>query len=151
MALAAVGFYLVGSIPFSFLIARLFKGVDIRQHGSGNVGATNVTRVVGRLPGALALLLDMGKGASATFLTQLYAVPIALAGLAVIGHNWSAFLKFRGGKGVATSMGILLVLSWPAFLITLGIWLVVFIHIDPARVRRLYDGADAVAPCFISL
>jgi len=149
LALAAVSFYLLGSIPFSFLIARLFKGIDIRQYGSGNVGATNVTRVIGRLPGALALILDMGKGALVAFLAQLYAVPIVLAGLAVIGHNWSVFLRFTGGKGVATSLGILLIISWPAFLITLGVWLVVLVltrHVSVGSMTALMLSPLALFP-----
>lgn len=113
---------MLGAIPFSYLIARFLKGVDIRQHGSGNVGAANVARVSGLLCGILALLLDLTKGALAAFLATLWSVPVMFAGLAVIGHNWSIFLRFSGGKGVATSLGILAVLAPPAFLIALLIW-----------------------------
>ena len=120
---AAVGCYLVGSLPFSYLVARL-KRIDIRQHGSGNVGATNVTRVVGAGYGAAALLGDVGKGVFAAWLTGLLGVPPWLSGLAVVGHNWSIFLKFTGGKGVATTLGLLLVFSWPTVLVTVAIWLV---------------------------
>ena len=119
---AAVGCYLVGALPFSYLVARL-KRIDIRQRGSGNVGATNVTRVVGAGYGALALLGDMGKGVFAAWLTGLLGAPLWLSGLAVIGHNWSIFLKFTGGKGVATTLGVLLFFSWPTLLVTLLIWL----------------------------
>lgn len=115
--------YLLGSVPFSYLIARL-KNIDIRQHGSGNVGATNVTRVVGVGYGALALIGDMGKGVAAAWLTSVVNAPGWLSGLAVVGHNWSIWLKFRGGKGVATTLGLLLFFSWPALLVTVGIWLV---------------------------
>ncbi len=120
---AAVGCYLVGALPFSYLVARL-KRIDIRQHGSGNVGATNVTRVVGAGYGALALLGDVGKGVFAAWLTGALGVPLWLSGLAVVGHNWSIFLKFTGGKGVATTLGVLLFFSWPTLLVTLLIWLV---------------------------
>lgn len=120
---AAVGCYLVGSLPFSYLVARL-KRIDIRQHGSGNVGATNVTRVVGVGYGVLALIGDVGKGVFAAWLTNLLSVPLWLSGLAVVGHNWSVFLKFTGGKGVATTLGLLLVFSWPTLLVTLALWVV---------------------------
>lgn len=120
---AAVGCYLVGSLPFSYLVARL-KRIDIRQHGSGNVGATNVTRVVGVGYGVLALIGDVGKGIVAAWLTKLLSVPLWLSGLAVVGHNWSVFLKFTGGKGVATTIGLLLVFSWPTLLVTLALWVV---------------------------
>ncbi|MFN4218925.1 MAG: glycerol-3-phosphate 1-O-acyltransferase PlsY [Candidatus Bipolaricaulia bacterium] len=118
---AAVGCYLVGSLPFSYLVARL-KRIDIRQHGSGNVGATNVTRVVGAGYGALALIGDVGKGVFAAWLTGFLNAPLWLSGLAVVGHNWSLFLKFTGGKGVATTLGLLLVFSWPTLLVTLALW-----------------------------
>ncbi len=120
---AAVSCYLIGSLPFSYLVARL-KNIDIRQHGSGNVGATNVTRVVGVGYGALALLGDVGKGVVAAWLTSWLGVPLWLSGLAVVGHNWSIFLKFTGGKGVATTLGLLLFFSWPALLVTVGVWIV---------------------------
>jgi glycerol-3-phosphate acyltransferase PlsY len=120
---AAVGCYLVGSLPFSYLVARL-KRIDIRQHGSGNVGATNVTRVVGAGYGALALLGDVGKGVFAAWLTGVLGAPVWLSGLAVVGHNWSVFLKFTGGKGVATTLGVLLFFSWPTLLVTLLVWAV---------------------------
>lgn len=114
--------YLVGAIPFSYLVGRL-KGVDVRRHGSGNVGATNVTRVVGAGYGALALIGDVGKGILAAWLVSVLDVPLWLSGLAVVGHNWSLFLRFTGGKGVATTVGLLLVFSWPTLLVTVAIWL----------------------------
>lgn len=115
--------YLIGSLPFSYVVARL-KNIDIRQHGSGNVGATNVTRVVGVSYGALALIGDVGKGVAAAWLTSVVHAPSWLSGLAVVGHNWSLWLRFSGGKGVATTLGLLLFFSWPALLVTVGIWIV---------------------------
>jgi len=120
---AAVSCYLIGSLPFSYVVARL-KNIDIRQHGSGNVGATNVTRVVGVGYGALALIGDVGKGVVAAWVANLLNAPLWLSGLAVVGHNWSLFLKFTGGKGVATTLGLLLFFSWPALLVTVGVWVV---------------------------
>lgn len=123
---AAVVCYLLGSLPFSYLVARL-KNLDIRQHGSGNVGATNVTRVVGVGYGLLALLGDVGKGATAAWLTGALDVPLWLSGFSVVGHNWSLFLRFTGGKGVATTVGLLLAFSWPALVVTVAIWVVVVV------------------------
>lgn len=120
---AAALCYLIGSLPFSYVVAR-FKNIDIRQHGSGNVGATNVTRVVGVSYGALALIGDVGKGVAAAWLTSALNAPLWLSGLAVVGHNWSIWLKFSGGKGVATTLGLLLLFSWPALLVTVGVWIV---------------------------
>lgn len=116
--------YLIGSIPFSYFIAKL-KGIDLRDVGSGNVGATNVARSVGLIYGVVALLLDILKGFGAALLTLQLSQPVYLAGLAVLGHNWSIFLGFKSGKGVATTLGILLAISWQVFLIAIGIWVVI--------------------------
>lgn len=117
-ALLVVAAYLAGSIPFGLIIARL-RGVDVREVGSGNIGATNVTRALGKKLGAVVLLLDAAKGA----LPVLGALMLARAGLAepvgvtacalaaVAGHCFPVWLKFRGGKGVATSLGVFLVLD----------------------------------------
>ena len=113
--------YLIGAIPFSYLIANA-RGVDVRRVGSGNVGATNVARAAGYGYGALALLLDLGKGAAGVWLGLLLGTPLWLGGLAVIGHNWSIFLGFSGGKGVATTLGLLGALAWPVALAALGVW-----------------------------
>ncbi len=121
--LLVIGAFLIGAIPFSWILARLFGGVDIRTVGSGNVGATNVARSLGYGVGISALLLDASKGVAVVLLaravTGLEATgPQALAGgLAVLGHNFTPFLRFRGGKGVATSAGVLGVLA-PAVLAT---------------------------------
>lgn len=114
--------YLIGSIPFSYLIARA-RGVDLKRVGSGNVGATNVARSVGLPYGVLAFLLDWGKGVVAAGWALGGDLPLWLSAFAVVGHNWSPFLGFRSGKGVATTLGVLVVLSWPVFLLTLGVWI----------------------------
>lgn len=119
----AVVCYLLGSLPFSYWVVRL-KNLDIREHGSKNVGATNVTRVAGVGYGLLALMGDVAKGAVAAWLTGFLHVPLWLSGLAVVGHNWSLFLRFTGGKGVATTVGLLLIFSWPTLLATVAIWVV---------------------------
>ncbi len=121
---AAALCYLLGAIPFSYLAGR-FKGLDVRRLGSGNVGATNVTRVVGVGYGLLALLGDVSKGAVAAWLTGLWPVPLWVAGFAVIGHNWSIFLRFSGGKGVATTVGLMLGFAlWPMLLATVALWVI---------------------------
>ena len=103
--------YVLGSIPSGLLLARVFGGKDVRQHGSGNIGATNVSRVAGPLAGVLTLLLDAGKGAAAVLLgarfTGQNATAMMAAGLAaLVGHCFSVWLGFKGGKGVATGLGV---------------------------------------------
>jgi glycerol-3-phosphate acyltransferase PlsY len=124
--------YLLGSIPFGILLTRLFGGGDIREAGSGNIGATNVTRVVGPLAGVLTLVLDGLKGAAAVWLAARFSNSSAMwmtaAGVAaLIGHCFPVWLKFRGGKGVATAAGMFLALCWPAALGAIGIFLLVVI------------------------
>ncbi len=116
--------YVVGSIPFGLVVGRL-KGVDIRQHGSGNIGATNVARVVGKPYGLLTLILDLLKGFLPTWVAgHMGGVEMVAAtgAAAVLGHCFSIFLKFRGGKGVATAAGVFAAVS-PA---ALGAALLVF-------------------------
>ena len=128
--------YLFGSIPWAFIIGRI-KGIDIRQHGSGNTGATNVMRVLGRKWGILCFALDCLKGllpviAVKILISQevLAASPEAFvitAGLAVVaGHIWSVFLKFKGGKGMATAGGVLIGIAPYSFICIILIWIVVF-------------------------
>lgn len=119
--------YLSGSVPFGMIIAKMMGAGDIRQKGSGNIGATNVLRTTGKLGGAMTLLFDALKGAVPVLIAKslwgldVWTLAIALA--AIIGHNYTVFLKFRGGKGVATSMGVIFSL-WPYIgLITIGIWI----------------------------
>lgn len=115
----AVG-YLLGSISFGYLAGKLLKGIDIREYGSGNTGTTNIQRTLGTVPALLVLLLDFGKGFLAVFLAgRISGVPVhmMLAGVAAVsGHNWPLFLRFRGGRGVATSMGVLAGLAPKVFL-----------------------------------
>ena len=120
-----VGGYLLGSIPFGLLITRLGGAGDIRAVGSGNIGATNVLRTGRKGLAALTLLLDAGKGASAVLLAETMLPdlgPLAAIG-AFLGHLYPVWLHFRGGKGVATFLGIALALHWPCGLIALVAWL----------------------------
>jgi glycerol-3-phosphate acyltransferase PlsY len=125
MAIAALIGYLLGSIPFGLLLTRAAGLGDIRQIGSGNIGATNVLRTGNKGLAAATLLLDAAKGAVAVLIAQRWGDgAMALAGGgAMIGHLYPVWLKFRGGKGVATSIGILLAAAWPAGIIACLVWL----------------------------
>ena len=130
---AIVGAYLAGSIPIGLLTARLVAGIDIRQHGSGNIGATNVARVVGGRWGAFVLLADACKGFLPTYflprLTSDAPSPhlFVLCGIAAIsGHIFPCWLRFRGGKGVATALGVILVLGPWASLAALAAFLLTY-------------------------
>ncbi len=123
--------YLLGSIPPAYIAARLIKGKDIRQMGGGNVGGLNTFKEVGRGAGSAVMLADIAKGAAAVAIARwLLDVPqpfvLAAGFAAVVGHNWSIFLKFTGGKGMATTIGTLAILMplyvyWQELLILLGI------------------------------
>lgn len=112
---AVLAAYLLGSVPFSFLIVRIHRGIDVRTIGSRSAGATNVLRASGKLAALLALLLDVAKGAAAVALAQALEVGswwlAAAAVAAVAGHVFPVFLVFRGGKGVATAAGVLVLLA----------------------------------------
>jgi glycerol-3-phosphate acyltransferase PlsY len=133
--IALVLAYVVGSVPTGYVIGKL-RGVDIREHGSGNIGATNTLRVLGKPAGITALVLDVGKG----FVTVTVLAAIAASGraslseammkvllgiAAIAGHNWTVFLKFKGGKGVATSAGVFLGIAWVPVLISAAVFAVV--------------------------
>jgi len=143
--------FLLGSIPFGYLVARAVKGIDIRKVGSGNIGATNVLRMVGKKWGILVFVLDFLKGfipplAVKVFLSQpLNYVFILAAFLAVCGHTWTPFLKFKGGKGVATTLGAMGGLSfifvnlWLVFFLSILVWFVAF------RLTRYVSVASLIA------
>lgn len=126
LVLWAVLGYLLGSIPFGMLLTRLMNLGDLRSIGSGNIGATNVLRTGNKAAAAGTLILDGGKGAVAVLLARWLAGEDAaqLAGLtAFLGHCYPAWLGFRGGKGVATFLGLILALSWPVGLLSCATWL----------------------------
>ncbi len=144
--------YLLGSIPTGFLLAKAIAGIDIREHGSGNTGATNVFRVVGKGAGIAALIIDLLKGVSAVLLlrwlsTQFNVMAdwqpwvLVTAGLlAVIGHSKSVWLGFSGGKSAATGLGVLLALAWPVGLSVAAVFGVVL-----ATSRTVSVGSMAAA------
>jgi glycerol-3-phosphate acyltransferase PlsY len=134
--------YLIGSIPTAFIFGKLLKGIDIRKFGSGNVGATNALRVLGKRVGIVVLILDILKGVVPIFLSQIIIFRInipadifrILMGISCIcGHNWTIFLNFKGGKGIATTLGVFigLALNTPGLGIILIMvilsWLLVFV------------------------
>jgi glycerol-3-phosphate acyltransferase PlsY len=139
LAISVVLAYLIGSIPVAYIFGRMLKNLDIREHGSGNMGATNAFRVLGKGPGTIVLILDIIKGIiPVTVLANAFGLgdPLSLVIIsvaAVSGHNWTIFLGFKGGKGMATSLGVLmgLAIQLPGLRIVLGlallIWVVLFL------------------------
>ena len=134
----ALAAYLLGSLPTGYLVARA-RGVDIRAHGSGNIGATNVFRILGKPAGIFVLVVDGLKGyAACTWMSDLVlrwfvnptvapeAVRILAGVAAILGHNYTCWLRFKGGKGIATSAGVLAAVVPAALAIILVIWIVVF-------------------------
>jgi len=140
LAIAVVA-YLLGAIPFGLIISKTIVDVDIRQHGSGNIGATNVFRTLGTKLGLITALLDLGKAALAVWLSMLIIGndPFMVAGrdihvqfaqclaaiMVMVGHNWSVYIGFKGGKGVACFIGGLLVINWMVALVGLGVGIIV--------------------------
>ncbi len=113
---AVVLSYVIGSIPTAYIFGKVMKGIDIRQHGSGNVGATNAFRVLGKGPGTAVLIIDIIKGIVPVVVVAGFLAPdvlgrIAAAVAVVCGHNWTCFLQFKGGKGIASTLGVLIGLT----------------------------------------
>lgn len=151
--------YLIGSLPTAYTLGRLLKGIDIRKFGSGNVGATNALRVLGKGPGIVVLILDILKGLIAVvFLGNVLApkesyvsneIVLVILGLSCIsGHNWTVFLRFKGGKGIATTFGVLigLAIKIAGLKVILGLavltWVTVFIL---ARIVSLASVATGIS------
>jgi glycerol-3-phosphate acyltransferase PlsY len=137
--------YLLGSIPFGLLLTRLTGKGDIREIGSGNIGATNVLRTGSKALAAATLLLDAAKGAAAVLLAQQLwpdAVNFAAAG-ALIGHLYPAWIRFKGGKGVATMLGILVPLFWQAALVYAVIWVGMLLILRISSVSGMIAAASA--------
>ncbi|MBB5059223.1 glycerol-3-phosphate acyltransferase PlsY [Granulicella aggregans] len=124
--------YLLGSIPFGYLLVRTFNHQDIRKTGSGNIGATNVIRSGAKGLGFATLLLDLGKAFCAVLIAKKlapgnYDLAVATAVAAVVGHIYPVWLGFRGGKGVASALGVFLALTWPSALCILSVFIVVVV------------------------
>jgi acyl phosphate:glycerol-3-phosphate acyltransferase len=156
--------YLIGSIPTAFIFGKLLKGIDIRKFGSGNVGATNALRVLGKGAGISVLLLDILKGVIPIFLSEIIVVRTSmpaevlriLMGISCIcGHNWTVFLNFKGGKGIATTLGVFigLALKTPGLGVILSLvvlsWLLVFVA---SRIVSLSSVIAAlILPCLVHI
>lgn len=151
--------YLIGSIPTGFLFAKFIKKVDIRKHGSGNVGATNVLRTVGKVPAVLTLAIDISKGyfvvafLARTVYTRdmglTYPQYVMVMGLAVvIGHIWNVFLRFKGGKGIATSGGVLLGACPKLLLAGVCAWLLIFILTRIVSIASIIASASIPAASY---
>ncbi len=142
--------YLLGSFPAAYIIARYEGGIDIRDVGVRNMGGANVIREVGRWAGALTLLFDIGKGALSVYIAQLLGVslPWVLAAgfAAMLGHNYPVYIGFRGGKGIATVMGIFFVLSPPAMVGTTAIIGIILLF-----VRSFFVAVEIASPFFLLL
>ena len=152
LIIAVVAGYTLGSLPFGLFIAKVFGQGDIRQIGSGNIGATNVLRTGRKDLAALTLLLDGGKAAVAAFLiNHFFGAPYGLvAGAAALfGHCFPVWLRFKGGKGVATFFGCLLATAWPIGLIAAAIWLGIAILFRISSMAALW--AAGTAPFFALL
>ncbi len=153
--------YLIGSIPTAYLFGKFLKGIDIRKFGSGNVGATNAFRVLGKGPGTLVLLIDILKGILPTALAaDIFSLNeiwqrVLLGLVAVAGHNWTIFLQFKGGKGIATGLGVLVGLCLkiailrPVVAGTLFAWGVVFLSTGFVSLASLV--AATVLPVLMAL
>ena len=127
LAAAGIG-YLVGSIPFGLVLTQLAGFGDIRQIGSGNIGATNVLRTGNKLIAILTLGLDIGKGAASVIVATIilgYEAGLISGFFSVVGHNFPVWLKFCGGKGVATTLGVMIVASWHVGAATCAVWLLI--------------------------
>ncbi|MBI4711740.1 MAG: glycerol-3-phosphate 1-O-acyltransferase PlsY [Planctomycetes bacterium] len=174
--ICAVTGYLIGSIPFGYILVKLIKGIDIRTVGSGNIGATNVARVLGLPWGILCFLLDTAKG----FLTAWYifdlvlllqhyfvgdsynnfghdiiiscvgpTIPIGLT--VIIGHLFPVYIRFRGGKGVATGLGVFLALMPKSTLIALGIWLVFLLTLRYVSLASIMAAIALAISCYYEI
>lgn len=155
--------YLLGSIPTGYLAGHFLKGIDIRQHGSGSIGATNVLRTLGKGPALVVLLVDALKGVLAIALVQIFyagagtsTIPltwktwlVAFAGLAaILGHSKSVWINFTGGKSAATGLGVLLAMSWPVGLGTLGVFVLI---LAASQIVSLASITSACVVCLLMI
>ena len=150
---AAVIGYLLGSIPFGLVLSRIAGYGDIRDIGSGNIGATNVLRTGSKVMAALTLLLDVGKGWAAVAIAGQWGERGALiaALCVVLGHMFPVWLGFRGGKGVATALGVLVALAWPVALVAAAVWLAIAFVTRYSSLAALVGAAlAAVAAPFLA-
>jgi glycerol-3-phosphate acyltransferase PlsY len=145
--------YVIGSIPFGVVVGKVFYHVDVREHGSGNVGTTNVFRVLGKKAGAVVLVCDMLKGFIPAFIAASFLretdpwLVIFIAAAPVVGHMYSIFLKGRGGKGVATGAGVVLALVPIAFAVIAVVWVLLILITRYVSLASLV--ATVLVPVFV--
>ncbi|MFZ2602582.1 MAG: glycerol-3-phosphate 1-O-acyltransferase PlsY [Candidatus Omnitrophota bacterium] len=158
ISLGIISSYLLGSIPTAYLYGRIFKGIDIRSKGSGNVGAANALRVFGKKAGIVVLLIDIIKGlicviligdyfTSRTVIVEANLLRFILGIACISGHNWTVFLRFRGGKGVATTFGVLIGLSFKVYGLAIVLSLVIttwLVMIFATRIVSLASVSSAI-------
>jgi len=144
---AAVIGYLLGSIPFGMILTGLAGLGDIRHVGSGNIGATNVLRTGNKTLAALTLLLDLAKGLAAVLIGSIWGsdAMLAAAGAVILGHMFPVWIGFRGGKAVATALGVLLAIAWPVAVIAFAIWLAMLAIFHYSSLAALVATLAAVA------
>lgn len=134
--------YLLGSVPFGYIIGKLFKKTDIREYGSGNIGATNAFRILGPSLASLVLIGDISKGIFSIYLVRFLNIDnlfiLTIAGLAVIcGHDWSLFLRFKGGKGVATTFGVIFSFNLVISIVAVIVWVIIIIFTKYASLASI--------------
>lgn len=150
-SLLVVASYFLGSIPTAYVVGKLVKGIDIRQHGSGNVGASNAFRVIGKKWGSTILFIDILKGfIPSYFFPMFFQDNFKILGLifgiaAIAGHNWTIFLKFKGGKGVATTAGVFLGILPKAVLVAALVWVLIVALTNYIAVGSMVAGFSLVA------
>jgi len=150
--LGMIAAYLIGSIPTAYIVAKITRGIDIRMVGSGNVGATNVYRTMGFVAGAVVMIIDIAKGALATYYMPLvcanpdvrpgyeFTASLLIAISVIAGHVWPIFLGFRGGKGVATTAGVLLILAPNVLLGAFIVWFLLFVAVRIVSLASILAG-----------
>lgn len=144
--------YLLGSIPFGYIVSKYTKGINITQHGSGNIGFTNVLRTIGLGPALIVLVGDIFKGAAASWLGIHFfseGLGILCGMAAILGHSFSVFLKFKGGKLVSTSLGVLLVLAPQVALVAATVWALTLFLTRYVSLASIMAGISVVPTMFI--
>jgi len=153
-AAVLIGSYILGSVPFGLVICKAWRGVDIRKYGSGNIGATNVLRALGPGPAAVVFCADVLKGLIPVVLArrlfpEIAWIAVVCGMLAILGHSLSIFLRFKGGKGVATSLGVVIGLDPRVAGIGFGIWLLVVILSKYVSVASILASVSVPALMFV--
>lgn len=154
--------YLLGAVPFGYVMGRYLRSIDLRDFGSGNIGATNALRTLGKKPGIIVLILDLLKGLLAVVLVApllyTHTAPVAklhfmyLLGIcAIIGHDWTVFLKFHGGKGVSTTLGVLIGLSFIDYRFAVSLGALIAVWVIVVLITKYVSLASIISACSLPL